>query len=77
MHVQLVCLDGWISNQYKSYPSMTEVDKKTDAASILNCSVSTLYKWIASGNVFIQEFCPDIGGDGGGVVVWRHGKFID
>jgi hypothetical protein len=76
MNVKLISLDEWIERQYKSYPSMSPVDRKNDAAEILGCGISTLYRWLKSGNVYVEEYGSDHTGDGGGIMIWRHGEFL-
>lgn len=76
MNVKLISLTNWIDEQYKSYPSFTDKKKKESAAITLGCGISTLYRWLASGNVFIEEIGSDQTGDGGGLVVWKCGDFI-
>ena len=76
MKPDLVTLKSWIETQYRSYPSIPPKQQKEETAFELGCGVSTLYRWLKAGNVYIEFVGASIAGDDNGIVVWKIEKSI-
>jgi len=52
-------------------------DQKEEAAFILGVGVSTIYRWVKAGNVFIEDAGPSMSGDDGCVIIWEMKKLVE
>lgn len=70
MKLSLIPLKDWISSNCGNVPS---VEQKEEAAFILNVGVATIYRWLKSGDVYIE----DLGSDdcGGSLMIWKKEKW--
>lgn len=75
MHVNLVSLKQWIECQYKSYPDASGKTQKEEVAHELGVGVATVYRWLKSGNVFIEDCGSD--DTGGALIIWKIESHIE
>lgn len=74
---ELTSLSKWIECQYKSYPNIPPRQQKEEVALILSVGISTVYRWLRSGNVYIEELGSSESGDDHSIVVWHCGNVIN
>jgi len=77
MKVELTPLSKWVESQYKSYPNTPPRQQKEEIASILNVGISTIYRWLKSGNVYIEDLGSSVCGDDQAIVIWHCGNAIN
>ncbi len=76
MKPNLISLKSWIEDQYRGYSSIPPKQQKEETAHELGCGIATLYRWLKSGNVYIEVVEASIAGDDGGVIIWKMEKSI-
>ena len=74
---ELTALRYWIDSQYKSYPNTPPRQQKEEVASMLNVGISTIYRWLKSGNVYIEDLGSSECGDDHAIVIWHCGNAIN
>lgn len=75
MYVDLIPLSKWIEQQYKDYPSISPKQQKEEEADNLGVSISTIYNWLRSGDVYIQLL--QNGEDGPSIAIWEMKKICE
>lgn len=72
MSTNLIPLKDWISSNCSNEPTLKQKD---EAAFILDVGIATIYRWLKSGNVYIE----DLGSDdcGGALMVWKMEKLVE
>jgi len=76
MKPHLVSLRSWIDEQYKSYPSTTPKQQKEETAAEFSVGISTIYRWLKSGNVYIEYQPASMLGDDDSITIWKIEKTI-
>ena len=71
MKADLVSLKNWVETMNGS-PKL----QKEEAASLLEVGVSTVYRWLKEGNVFV-EVCGDVNEDYGYTYIWEMKKSVE
>ena len=72
MKAELLSLKSWVDG-INGQPS----EQKEEAAAILEVGVATVYRWIKSGNVFLEETGPSMSGDDGCILIWEMKKLVE
>lgn len=72
--IELTPLSDYIKEQFKSYPSISERERKEETAHELGVGIATVYRWLKQGNVFIEIIGPSIAGDDACIQVWKLEK---
>lgn len=75
MKTNLLSLKSWIEKNCDS--RLSPVKQKEEASHLLEVGVATIYRWLKSGNVFIEETGTDINGEGGPVFIWKMEKKVE
>lgn len=75
MKTELISLKSWM--KYNCDQSLSPVKQKEEAAHLLEVGVATIYRWLSSGNVFIEETGVDMNGEGGPVFIWKMEKKVE
>ena len=76
MVINAVTLKSWIESQYKSYPQISEAQRKEETAHELGVGVATIYRWLRDGNVYV-ELIGSNSGDDSAINVWKLDRMIE
>ena len=52
------------------------LEAKKEIAFSLEIGISTLYLWLKSGNYYVEDLGPGIGGDDYALIVWKQEKLL-
>lgn len=74
--MQLTPLKQWIDNNYRAYPDVSEHERKAATAEDFECGISTMYRWLKDGNVYVEDVGASIAGDDSGVIIWEMKKSL-
>ena len=74
MNLKLTPLSVWIESDCGNH---SPTKQKEEAAFILGVGIATIYRWVASGEVYIEHHCASISGDDAAVSVWEHKKIVE
>ena len=73
MKPTLIPLKVWMDS---AHPNLSEHDKKLEMAVTFECGISTIYRWIKDGNIYIEDIEASMAGDDAGAIVWEMKKSV-
>ena len=68
-------LDSFVEGELRKSRLPTR-EAKCEVAYSLEIGISTLYLWLKSGNYYVEELGPGIGGDDYALVIWKQEKLL-